>query len=165
MLAQLRRWFEILRSAYTSWSAILGTIIATVTLCNVVLRTMHASVAEIFEWGLAEYQRTFHPPIDYVLSFFSIHLPPAGKDLLVAYLAAGGVLYRTLSYDSASPLKKHFPKTWRTRIRSLRMWASTVLAAVLWPCFLGGFMSTDRQPTGVSWASASAAKGFVSSGA
>jgi hypothetical protein len=87
--------------------------------------------------------KNLYPPIDYALSLFSIHLPPAGKDLLVLYLAAGGILYRTLSYDRASPLKDRFPKTWRTRIRIFWMRASKVLAAVLWPYVLCGLL---RKP-------------------
>lgn len=61
MFAQLRSRLEILRSAYANWSAILGTIIATVALCNLIFRVMHASLAEAFEWVLSAYQKTFIP--------------------------------------------------------------------------------------------------------
>jgi hypothetical protein len=94
---------------------------------------MHASLAEAFEWVLAAYQKTFHPPIDYILSLFSIHLPSAGKDTLVLYLAAGGVLFRTLSYEGVSPLSNNFPKT---RISKLRRQAAATLAAIMWPYWL-----------------------------
>jgi hypothetical protein len=101
-----------------------------------VFRLMHASLIEAFKQILAAYQKTFHPPIDYVLSLFSIHLSAPGKDLLVLYLAVGGILYRTLSYERPSPLKKAFPTTWQSRIRDLRRWVTTIVAAMIWPYFL-----------------------------
>lgn len=91
---------------------------------------MHASLAEALKWLLAAYQKTFHPPIDYVLSFFSIHLPTFGKDVLVFYLAAGGVLFRTLSYEAASPLSNNVTKT---PIWELRRQGAATLAAIIWP--------------------------------
>lgn len=136
MFASFRNRLEILRSAYSSWSAILGTIIATIALCNMIVRLAHASLIEGFKIVLAAYEKTFHPPIDYVLSFFSIHLPAAGKDLLILYLAIGGILYRTLSYERPSPLKSAFPTTWQSRTRDLRRWVTRILAAVTWPYFL-----------------------------
>lgn len=136
MFASLRNGLEFLRSAYSSWSAVLGTIIATIALCNLVFRVMHASLVEAFKWVLAAYQKTFHPLIDYVLSLFSIHLPAAGKDLLVVYLAVGGILYRTLSYQRPSPIRKVFPTTWQGRIRDLHGRAMTIVAAIIWPFFM-----------------------------
>ena len=138
MFSSLRTRLEILRSAYSSWSAVLGTIIATIALCNLLFRVMHVSLVETLKLVLSAYQRTFHPPIDYVLSFFSIHLTGAGKDLFVLYLAVGGILYRTLSYERTSPLKKAFPTTWQTRIRDLRRRAIAIVAAIVWPFFIRG---------------------------
>ena len=135
MLSLLRNWLEILRSAYSSWAATIGTIIATVALCNIAFRAMDASLAEVFKWILAAYQKTFHPPIAYLLSLFSISLPSPAKDLLVLYLAMGGVLYRTLAYDRPSPMKDRFPKSWQG---SLRIQVSRIFAALLWPYFLRG---------------------------
>lgn len=131
----VRNCLGIIRSAYSGWSAVLGTIIATIALSNIVFRVMHASLAEAFKWLLAAYQKTFHLPIDYMLSFFSIHLPAAGKDLLVLYLAVGGVLFRTLSYEGTSPLSHNFPKT---RIWKLRTQGATILATITWPYWLRG---------------------------
>jgi len=53
----------------------------------------------------------------------------------VLYLAAGGVLFRTLSYEGASPLNSNFPKT---RIWKLRRYGATILAAIMWPYWLRG---------------------------
>lgn len=119
----------------------LGTILATVALCNLTFRVMDVSVFEALAWTLAAYQKTFHPPIDYLLSFFSLRIPAAAKDVLVLYIAMGGVLYRTLSYEEPSPLKAKFPVTWRM---SLRMWAGKIFAAVFWPYFLRSFL---RHPS------------------
>ena len=140
MFSSLRDRLRIVRTAYANWSAMLGTIIATIALCNMAFKLMHASLVEGFKLVLSAYQKTFHPPIDYVLSLLSIHLPSTGKDLIVLYLAVGGILYRTLSYDRPSPLKKAFPTTWQSRIHDLRKWAATVVAAMLWPYFLRGLL-------------------------
>lgn len=140
MSSPLRDRLEILRSAYSSWSAVAGTIIATIALCNLVFRVMHASLIEALKLVLSAYQKTFHPPIDYLLSLFSMHLPAAGKDVLVLYLAAGGILYRTLSYQRPSSLRKAFPTTWKSRIRDLRGWATTIVAAIIWPFFIRGLL-------------------------
>jgi len=140
VFSPLRNRLEILRSAYSSWSAVLGTIIATIALCNLVFRVMHASLVEALKSVLFAYQKTFHPPIDYVLSLFSIHLPAAGKDLLVLYLAVGGILYRTLSYERPSPIKKAFPATWRSRIRDLHARALKIFAAIIWPFSIRGLL-------------------------
>src|SRR5262249_17415697 len=121
VLASPRTWLKILRSAYSSWSATIGSIIATIALCNLIFSLIDVPLTEWISWILAAYQKTFHPPIDYLLSVFSLRLPAAGKDALVLYLAVGGILYRTLSYERASPLKDHIPVTWRTRLRDLRM--------------------------------------------
>ena len=119
----------------------LGTILATVALCNLTFRAMDVSVFEALAWILAAYQKTFHPPIDYFLSFFSLRIPAAAKDVLVLYIAMGGVLYRTFSYEEPSPLKAEFPIAWRM---SLRMWASKILVALFWPYFLTGLL---RHPS------------------
>jgi len=140
VLSSFRKWFEIFRSAYSSWAAVLGSILATAALCNFTFRVMDVSVFEALAWILAAYQKTFHPPIDYLLSFFSLRIPAAAKDVLVLYIAMGGVLYRTLSYEEPSPLKAQFPVTWRTKFWDLRMWAGKILAAVFWPYFLRGLL-------------------------
>ena len=144
MLSSFRKWCEILRSAYSSWAAVLGTILATVALCNLTLRALDVSVFDALGWILTAYQKTFHPPIDYLLSFFSLRIPAAAKDVLILYLATGGVLYRTLSYEGSSPLKAQFPATWRTRFWHLRVRAGNILAAVFWPYFLRGVI---RHPS------------------
>ena len=136
VLLTLRRWFKIFRSAYASWTATLGTALATVALCNMIFRAMDVSLIEVLRWTLTAYQKTFHPPIDYVTSIVGLRLPAAVKDALVAYLAMGGVLYRTLSYKQPSPLKDYFPQTFESRIRNLRMGAAQILAAVIWPRLL-----------------------------
>ncbi|MEJ2379422.1 MAG: hypothetical protein P8Y71_29890 [Pseudolabrys sp.] len=118
----------------------LGTIVALVALCNLTFRLMDISVFEALAWILAAYQKTFHPPVDYVLSHFSLRLPAAAKDVLVLYVAVGGVLYRTLSHQERSPLKAQFPVTWRTRFWNFRLWGGNVLAAVLWPYSLGSVL-------------------------
>lgn len=140
MLASLRKWLEIFRSAYSNWTTTIGTILATIALCNLLFRAMDVPLIESLAWILSAYRKTFHPPIDYLLSIFSIRLPTAGKDALVLYLAVSGILYRTLSYDRPSPLKDRFPVTWRTRVWDLRMLATTILVAVLWPYFLKGLL-------------------------
>jgi hypothetical protein len=140
VFSSVRNWLGIVRSAYSSWSAVLGTIIATIALCNFVFTVMHASLIEAVKLVLAAYQKTFHPPIEYVLSHLSIHLPAAGKDLLVLYLAVGGILYRTLSYERPSGLRKAFPTTWQSRIRDLRRWVTTIIAAAIWPFSIGSLL-------------------------
>lgn len=102
---------------------------------------MDVSVFEALAWVLAAYRKTFHPPIDYLLSFFSLRVPAAAKDVLVLYIAMSGVLYRMLSYEEPSPLKAQFPVMWRM---SLRMWASKILLALFWPYFLRGLL---RHPS------------------
>jgi hypothetical protein len=144
VLYSFRKWFEIFRSAYSSWAAVLGTILATVALCNLTFRVMDVSVFEVLAWILAAYQKTFHSPIDYFLSFFSLRIPTAAKDGLVFYIAMSGILYRTLSYQGASPLKMPGPVTWRMRILDMRAWASKILVALFWPYFLRGLL---RHPS------------------
>lgn len=136
-----RDCLEILRSAYSSWAATIGTIIATVALCNMAFSAMDASLIEVFKWILATYQKTFHPPIDYLLSFFSISLPAPAKDALVLYLAMGGIVYRTFAYDRPSAMRNRFPKHWQTR---LRIQVSQILAALLWPYVVRGLI---RRPS------------------
>jgi hypothetical protein len=140
VLPSFRRWFEIFRSAYSSWAAVLGTILATVALCNLIFRVTNVSVFEALAWILTAYRKTFHPPIDYLLSFFSLRIPAAAKDVLVLYIAMSGVLYRMLSYEEPSPLKAQFPVTLRTRFWDLRMWAVKILFALFWPYFVRGFL-------------------------
>ncbi len=145
MLSSFRKWFEIFRSAYSSWAAVLGTILATVALCNLTFRIMDVSVFEALAWILAAYRKTFHPPIDYLLSFFSLQIPAAAKDVLVLYIAMSGVLYRTLSYERPSPLraqlKAQFPDRWRTGLQIL---VGNIRAAIFWPYYLSGVL---RHPS------------------
>ena len=148
MFRLFRNQLKIFRLAFTSWAATIGTIIATVALCNMFFRVMGLPVAEILRLVLSAYQKTFHPPIDYIFSVFSIRVPAVAKDLVVLYLATGGVLYRTLSYEQSSPLKKAmrdaFLATMKSRMRDLRMKAGTILVAVFWPYFLKGLL---RHPS------------------
>lgn len=134
MSVSFRKWIKIFGAAYSSWAAWIGTILATVALCNLAFRFLNVSVFEALAWILTAYRKTFHPPIDYLLSFISLPLPSIAKDFLVIYLAMGGILYRTLSYKEPSPLLAQFrARQGGYRLMDLRMWMGQVRAAVLWP--------------------------------
>lgn len=139
MFPLLRKRFEIVAAAYSSWAALLGTILATVALCNFVFRILNVSVFEALAVVLAAYEKTFHPPIDYLFSLVSLRLPAIAKDGLVFYGAIGGVLYRTLSYKESSALhaemQRKTPAGERWRM-GLRMWIGQVRAAIAWPLYL-----------------------------
>lgn len=96
---------------------------------------MDVTIFEALSWILSAYRKTFHPPIEYLLSIFSVRLPMAGKDAIVLYLAMIGILYRMLSYKGPSPIKGRFP-----RILALRMRVSKILIAIFWPYFLKGLL-------------------------
>jgi hypothetical protein len=97
MSASYRTWIKIFGAAYSSWASSIGTILATVALCNLAFRILNVSMFEALAWILLAYRKTFYPPIDYLLSFISLRLPSIAKDVIVIYLAIGGVLYRTVS--------------------------------------------------------------------
>lgn len=143
-MSSFRKWGGIVSSAYSSWAVVLGTILATVALCNLTLSMMDVSVFNVLSWILTAYRKTFHPPIDYLLSFLSMRIPSAAKDVLLLYIAMGGILYRTLAHEEPSPLKAQFPLTWRMRFWDLRARAGNVFAAVFWPYFLRGVI---RHPS------------------
>jgi hypothetical protein len=94
----------------------------------------------VLGWILISYRKTVHVPIDYLLSLFSLRIPAPATDVLLVYLAIGGILFRTLSYEEPSPLKAQFPVTWRSRFWDFRMRAGAVVAAVFWPYFVGGIV-------------------------
>lgn len=131
MAKSLRRWLAIFGTAYSSWAAAIGSIIATIALCNLVFRLMDASIIDSLQWLLSAYRKTFHPPIDYVTSIVSLKLPAAAKDALVLYAAVGGILYRTLSYAGPAPLK--LPEYMWSRRREFEIWLRRVWAAFRWP--------------------------------
>jgi hypothetical protein len=138
----MRNWFEIFRSAYASWAATFGTIIAAIALCNLLFMVLNTPITETLAWIFAQYRKTFHPPIDLLFSLFALHLPSAGKDALLLYLAMAGILYRTLSYRQFSgiQLPGQFRWNWRALLANVRLIAGGIAAALLWPCVVGSIM-------------------------
>ncbi|HZL31626.1 MAG TPA: hypothetical protein VFC54_11305 [Pseudolabrys sp.] len=145
MPSSIRKWLAIFGSAYSGWAAVLGTILGTVALSNLTFRFLDISVFEALASILAAYQKTFHPPIDYLLSLISLRIPNILKDGLVFYIAMAGVLYRMLAHEEPSPLKAkvraQFPNSWRM---VLRLRVRNVRAAIFWPYYLRGFI---RHPS------------------
>ena len=123
---------------------------------------MDVSVFEALAWILAAYRKTFHPPIDYLLSFFSLQIPAAAKDVLVLYIAMSGVLYRTLSYERPSPLraqlKAQFPDRWRTGLRILVGNIRRYFLALLFEGRPSASILSHREFIGVPRADAAAAQ-------
>jgi len=140
----MRKCFGIFRSAYASWTAIIGTIIAAIALSNLLVKVLNAPVTETLVMIFAQYRKTFHPPIDYLLSLFSLHLPAPGKDVLVLYLAMAGVLFRTLSYRGSAYIQVPAGFRWSRRgvLRKIRVIAGEIGAALLWPRVVAGILRT-----------------------
>ncbi|WP_022722223.1 hypothetical protein [Rhodopseudomonas sp. B29] len=131
------KWLSLFRSAYSNWAAVLGTIIAVVALSHLLLRTLNAPIAVTLAWFFAQYRKTFHPPIDFLFSTFSIQPPAIAKDGLVLYLAIAGVLYRALTYRQFSDLSRvEFRALHRTPAAiclKMRVILGTIFGALLWP--------------------------------
>lgn len=136
LAGRARSLLQIAATAFSTWGAIIGTCIACLALCNLILRLPNMSIADVFWWLLNAYQQTIHPPIDFVLSWLPFSLPGPAKDILVAYFAIGGVMYRSLSFGS--PPRRFSPNSDRWRVL-----AGTVLMAIGWPYFI---RSTLKKP-------------------
>jgi hypothetical protein len=145
-VCSMRKWFGILRSAYTDWTATLGTIIAIVALSNLLFKILDSPITETLAWIFSQYRKTFHPPIDLLLSVFSLHLPALGKDALVLYLAMAGVLFRTLSYRQSELIRLPAGFRWNGRalLMKIRVIAGEIVAALLWPRVVGSIL---RNPS------------------
>lgn len=132
---QLRSLFRVLRTAYSSWSAFVGTALGTIALANLVFQLFRISVFDLLASFLAAYQKTFHPPVAFVFSWLPFALPPAAKDAILLYIAMGGVLYRSLSYapPRSAEITSLLPTPWRLRVRVL---AGKIFAAAVWPYFI-----------------------------
>ena len=135
---KLKYWLQITRSGYSSWSAVLGSVLGGIALCNLVFRFFRLSAFEALGWLLKAYRDTFHPPVAFIFAWLPFALPSTAKDLFLLYAAVGGVLYRSLSYQPPSEQRKYFPWSRRELKLWLRMRLGHFLGAVIWPTVLIG---------------------------
>ena len=121
--------FQTAAAAFSSWRTIIGTVIASIALSNLILRLPKMSISDALRWLLNAYQQTVHPPIDFMLGWLPFSLPGPVKDILVVYLAVGGVMFRSLWFGRP---RRHFPFD----IVRLRVVAGIILQAIGWPYYI-----------------------------
>lgn len=93
-----QRFLKMIRTAYISWGAIVGTVLASIALTSLIIRLLAVPISEAFIWLLMAYKQTFYPPIVFLLSWLPFMIPDLVKDAIVIYIAGAGILHRTLGF-------------------------------------------------------------------
>lgn len=125
------RLWRMIRFAYASWSAILGTILGSLAVTSLAFELVSITPSDLLRQLLSAYRQTFHPPLELLLSWLPFRLPVMVKDAILLYGAIGGILFRALSFGNSGGSIL----LWRLRILYGR-----VLVVLLWPKFLIYFL-------------------------